>query len=64
MWGKGRRIDAGQWWVKKNICWLKAKMLTGGRKIGLDLVLDGGTIKWYDPAGTLAGKGDYSRINY
>jgi hypothetical protein len=64
IWREGHRFDTGQWWVKKNKCWLKARKLTGGRNVGLDLVLDGRTIKWYDPAGTLAGKGDYSRINY
>ena len=48
---------------KKDKCWLKAKILTSGRKVSLDLVLDGDTIKWYDPEGTLGGKGDYSRIN-
>ena len=63
LWVKDKRIDAGKWWVKKDKCWLKAKILTGGRKVGLDLVLDGDTIKWYDPEGTLGGKGDYSRIN-
>jgi hypothetical protein len=53
----------GTFWYYKDKCWLKAKILTGGRKVSLDLVLDGDTIKWYDPEGTLGGKGDYSRIN-
>jgi hypothetical protein len=38
-------------------------MLTGGRKAGVDLVLDGAILKWYDPAGTLSGKGAYTRID-
>ena len=63
LWVKDKRIDAGKWWVKKDKFWLKAKILTSGRKVCLDLVLAGDTIKWYDPEGTLGGKGDYSRIN-
>jgi CubicO group peptidase (beta-lactamase class C family) len=63
LWMKDKRIDNGKWWVKKDKCWLKTKILTGGRKVGLSLVLDGDTIKWYDPDGTRGGKGDYSKIN-
>ena len=40
-----------------------ALMIVDNGKVGLDLVLDGDTIKWYDLEGTLGGKGDYSRIN-
>ena len=64
LWVKNKRIDAGKWWVKKDKCWLRAKILTSVRKVGLDLVLDGDTMKWYDPEGTLGGKRDYSRINW
>ena len=63
LWMKDKRIDAGKWWIKKDKCWLKAKILTGGRKVGLNLVLDGDTIKWYDLEDTLGGKGVYSKIN-
>jgi len=63
LWMKDRKIDVGKWWIKKDKCWLKAKILTGGRKVGLNLVLDGDTIKWYDLEDTLVGKGVYSKIN-
>jgi hypothetical protein len=60
---KDKRIDAGKWWIKKDKCWLKTKILNGGRKVGVNLVLDGDTIKWYDLEDTLGGKGTYSKIN-
>ena len=63
LWMKEKRIDAGKWWVKGDKCWLRAKVITGGRKVGINLVLDGDTIKWYDREGTLDGKGVYSRSN-
>jgi hypothetical protein len=62
LWTGGKLLDTGKWWVKGDKCWLRAKVITGGRKVGLNLVLDGDTIKWYDRDGTLDGKGVYANI--
>jgi CubicO group peptidase (beta-lactamase class C family) len=59
-WVKNELTDTGKWWVEGNTCWLKGKIITEGKKAGLDVVLDGDTIKWYDRDGTLSGKGIYT----
>ncbi len=58
-----KRIDTGKWWVEKDNCWLKSKVMTGGWRVSVRLVQDGDTIKWYDSNGTLDGKGIYANIN-
>ncbi len=63
LWTKGKLIDTGKWWAKADKCWLKGKVITGGRKVGVKIILDGKAIKWYDREGTRDGKGIYSRIN-
>lgn len=63
LWMKGKLIDTGKWWTKADKCWLKGKVITSGRKVGVKLILDGNTIKWYDREGTLDGKGIYSKMN-
>jgi hypothetical protein len=63
MWMRGKRIDTGKWWVKKDKCWVRGRLLTSGGKVGLNLVRDGDTLKWFDREGTLAGKGVYSKVN-
>jgi CubicO group peptidase (beta-lactamase class C family) len=57
LWVNEKQIDTGKWWVKDDKCWLKGKIITNGRKVGLHLVLESDTIKWYDRDGTLDGKG-------
>ena len=63
MWTGRKRFDTGHWWVEKDKCWLKSGVITGGRKVGVRLVLDEDTIKWYDQDGTLDGKGIYANIH-
>jgi CubicO group peptidase (beta-lactamase class C family) len=63
LWAGGKQIDTGKWWVEKDKCWLKSKVITGGWKVSIRLVLEGDTIKWYDRDGTLDGKGIYTNIN-
>jgi hypothetical protein len=63
LWMKEKKIDAGKWWVKEDKCWLRGNILTSGRKVGFNLVLDGDTVKWFDREGTLAGKGIYAKLN-
>ncbi len=62
LWTGRKRLDTGKWWVEKDNCWLKSKVITGGRKVSIKLVLDEDTIKWYDGDGTLDGKGIYANI--
>jgi CubicO group peptidase (beta-lactamase class C family) len=61
LWTNQKQIDTGKWWVKNDKCWMKGNVITDGRKVGVDLVLDGNTIKWYDRDGTLSGKGIYTK---
>ncbi len=63
LWMGLKRIDTGKWWVEKDNCWLKSKVMTGGWKVSVRLVKDADTIKWYDSNGTLDGKGIYANIN-
>ena len=63
LWMGLKRIDTGKWWIEKDNCWLKSKVITGGWKVSTRLVLEGDTIKWYDRDGTLEGKGIYTNIN-
>ncbi len=63
LWMGHKRIDTGTWWVEKDNCWLKSKVITGGRKVRVRLVRDEDTMKWYGSDGTLEGKGIYTNIN-
>ena len=63
LWTGRKHIDTGKWWVEKNKCWLESKVITGGRKVSINIVLDEDTIKWYDRDGTLDGKGIYANIH-
>jgi CubicO group peptidase (beta-lactamase class C family) len=63
MWMGRKLIDTGKWWIKGDKCWLKSRVISGGRKVGVNLVLDEDTIKWYNRNGTLEGKGIYANIN-
>jgi CubicO group peptidase (beta-lactamase class C family) len=62
LWNGRKQLDTGKWWVQKDRCWLKSRVITGGWKVGIRLVLEGDTIKWYDSDGTLDGKGIYANI--
>ncbi|MBW2411181.1 MAG: serine hydrolase [Deltaproteobacteria bacterium] len=63
LWMGRKRIDTGKWWGEGDKCRLKTRVFTGGRTVGISLVLDGDTIKWYDGDGTREGKGIYANIN-
>jgi CubicO group peptidase (beta-lactamase class C family) len=63
IWMNGNLLDTGKWWVKADKCWMKGKVITGGRKGYVYFVKDGDKIKWYDREGTLDGEGVYSRTN-
>lgn len=63
LWSGRKQIDSGKWWVEKDKCWLKSKVITAGGKVSIKLVLDEDTIKWYGPDGTLDGKGIYANIH-
>jgi hypothetical protein len=63
VWTGRKQIDTGEWWADKDKCWLQSKAMTGGWKVGINLVLDEDTIKWYDSDGTLDGKGIYANIH-
>ena len=63
VWTGRKQIDTGKWWADKDKCWLQSKAMTGGWKVGINLVLDEDTIKWYDSDGTLDGKGIYANIH-
>ncbi len=60
-WASGRRFDVAEWGVAGEGGWLQGRVITGGRKISLSFVLDGGRLKWYDRGGTLAGAGTYNK---
>ena len=62
LWTGRKRLDTGKWWVEKDKCWLQSRVLTGGAKVAINLVLDEDTIKWYGSDGTLDGKGVYANI--
>ena len=61
LWIKQKQIDSGKWWVQGDKCWLRGKTITHGRKVAIDVVRDGDTIKWYDRHGTLDGRGVYTK---
>jgi hypothetical protein len=63
IWMNGNLLDTGKWWVKADKCWIKGKVITGGKKVYVYFVKDGDNIKWYDREGTLDGEGVYSRTN-
>lgn len=63
LWTGRKQFDTGKWWVESDKCWLKSKVITGGAKVSIRLVLDEDTIKWYDNDGTLDGKGIYANIH-
>jgi CubicO group peptidase (beta-lactamase class C family) len=62
LWMGRKRLDTGKWWINKDKCWLQSRVLTGGAKVAINLILDEDTIKWYDSDGTLDGKGIYANI--
>ena len=62
LWMGRKRLDTGKWWINKDKCWLQSRVLTGGAKVAINLVLDEDTIKWYGSDGTLDGKGVYANI--
>ena len=57
LWLDGKRTDSGSWGAENGKFWLKTRMLTGGRKVKLTMVLDGHRLKWFDLQGTLMGQG-------
>jgi len=58
-WSGRKRFSTAKWGVDGDKGWLKSKIMTGGRKVYLDFVLENDTLKWYDHDGTLDGKGRY-----
>ena len=57
LWSGSKQIDTGIWGVRSGKFWLKTRLLTGGRKTKLTMVLDGDRLKWFDSQGTLMGEG-------
>jgi CubicO group peptidase (beta-lactamase class C family) len=71
LWSDARQLDSGRWGIEDGKFWLRSRLLTGGHKIKLSMVLHDDRLQWYDRQGTLQGEGlikrevnDYEKNSY
>lgn len=65
LWSGDRRLDSGRWGIQFGKFWLRSRLLTGGHKVKLSMVLDDERLRWFDRQGTLQGEGLIKReVNY
>jgi hypothetical protein len=61
LWSDARQLDSGRWGIQNGKFWLRSRLLTGGRKVNLSMVLNGERLQWFDCQGTLQGEGQIKR---